>query len=334
MLLLAALAPLPAQAGMETVTVGANGFLSDAALYIAQRKGYFSKQGLNVKLIQMSGGGLMTVPLATGDLDVGGGSLSAGLYNSALRGIYTRIVADKSRPTKFSTSLQLILRKALQGKVKTTADLKGLRIGMNGTWGAPASSLNEILKAGGLKFSDVQVVWNLSNSQQIVALANGGIDGSMNADTGPLEAVKQGVAMSFIAASEVYPNQQSSALFYSEKFIRARRDVAVKFMIAYLQGSRFFSDGLVNGRLAGPIGEEVIDILAKETVVKDKQLLAQLRPNGSDPDGQVNAQSMNKDITFFREHRAITGDITAESVIDASFAKQAIAVIGPYKRKQ
>ena len=72
----------------------------------------------------------MIVPLGTGELDVGGGTVSAGLYNAVERGIRIRIVADKGSVRdgyEFST---LLVRKDLvdSGQFKTLADLKGMTI--------------------------------------------------------------------------------------------------------------------------------------------------------------------------------------------------------------
>jgi len=80
------------------VTVGAAGTTSDAPIYIADKKGYFNDEGLAVKVTDFRSAADMVAPLGTGELDVGAGSASAGLYNAVLRGVRIKIVADKASP--------------------------------------------------------------------------------------------------------------------------------------------------------------------------------------------------------------------------------------------
>lgn len=315
----------------DAVKVGINGYISDTPLYIAQEKGFFEEQGIAVTLIDLTTGGQMSAPLASGQLDVGAGSLSVGLYNSAIRGINTKIVADKSRISPRSTYLQLIIRKDLAGTVKKLGDLKGLKIGINGRWGVQASTINEFLKAGNLKFEDVEIVWNMSNPQQVVALKNGAIDAALTAEPAATAAFDQGLAAPFGQVADVYPDQEYSVLVYGENFISQRRDVAQRFMVAYIKGLRVYNDAQVDGFFKGPGANEVIDIIAKHTIIKDKALLARVGANGVDPDGKLNVNGMKKDLALFKQHKVLEGDIAVEALIDESFLKYAVDKLGPYR---
>ena len=62
--------------------------------YLADRLGFFKAEGLNVDFTVINSGATMVAPLGVGQLDVGGGAISAGLYNAVTRGIDIRIVAD------------------------------------------------------------------------------------------------------------------------------------------------------------------------------------------------------------------------------------------------
>src|SRR5713101_7082326 len=95
----------------------------------------------------------MIAPLGAGQLDVGGGATSAGLFNSAARGIGIKIIADKGSNLPGYSYVSLLVRKELvdSGKFKTLQDLKGLRCAEPGRAGSPGSTLNEALKSvGGL----------------------------------------------------------------------------------------------------------------------------------------------------------------------------------------
>ena len=63
-------------------------------------------------------------------------------------------------------------------------------------------------------------------------------------------------------------------------------------------------------------------------------LFAEMAANGCNPDGYINLDSITKDLGFFRERGVLEGNITAEEITDYSFVEKALAVLGPYHRRQ
>lgn len=56
-----------------TVNVGVLNTITDIPLILADRKGFFSAEGIKVNFTAFASSSNMVVPLATGQLDVGGG---------------------------------------------------------------------------------------------------------------------------------------------------------------------------------------------------------------------------------------------------------------------
>ena len=61
-----------------TVKVASAGIASDIGFFIADKKGYFRDEGLDVELTQMANSPQMIGPLGMGQLDVGAGTVAAG----------------------------------------------------------------------------------------------------------------------------------------------------------------------------------------------------------------------------------------------------------------
>src|SRR5712692_9938631 len=159
-----------------TVRVGTSNSSSDVAFFIADKKGYFKQEGLSITLTPFDSAARMVAPLGADQLDVGGGAPSAGLYNAVARGINIKIVADKgSSPPGYGYN-PLLVRKDLvdSGKFKNFKDLKGLKVAAAAMGTSPDAILNEALKKGGLKYSDVEVVY-MGFPQHVLALQNGEI---------------------------------------------------------------------------------------------------------------------------------------------------------------
>jgi NitT/TauT family transport system substrate-binding protein len=145
-------------------------------------------------------------------------------------------------------------------------------------------------------------------------------------------AIEDGVAVRVAGNDVTYPNQQTAATTYADHFIKGRRAAAERFMRAYLRGVRLYNDALKDGHLAGPKANEVIPILVKYTSIKDESMFRRMIPSYCNPDGEVNMASMRKDLEFFRELGLIEKkDATVEAVVDATFARAAVAKLGPYQ---
>ncbi|TMG99217.1 MAG: ABC transporter substrate-binding protein, partial [Betaproteobacteria bacterium] len=109
----ALLAFAPFAADLVNVRVGIVNASSDVGFFVADKKGYFRQEGISVSFTEFDSGARMVAPLGTGQLDVGAGSVSAGLYNAVARGIDIKIVADKGSTPPGYGFQPLLVRKDL-----------------------------------------------------------------------------------------------------------------------------------------------------------------------------------------------------------------------------
>jgi NitT/TauT family transport system substrate-binding protein len=242
-------------------------------------------------------------------------------------------VADQAsiKPGYGYSSLMVRKDHVVNGRYKTFADLKGMKVAIGGPGTGTASALNEALKKGGLKYSDVDVVY-IGFPEHLPTYKNKGIDASITNEPTMTRAIEEGVAERVAGNDVTYPDQQTAVTFFSDRFINSRRDVAERFMRAYIRGVRMYNDALKDGRLAGPKANEVIAILVKYTSIKDESMFRRMVPSYCNPDGEVNVASLRKDLDFFRELGLIEKkDVSVDGVVDASFAKAAVAKLGPYR---
>lgn len=306
------------------VSVGGLAALGDAAIFIADKKGFFADEGLSVKLTTFRSGADMIAPLATGQIDVGAGSPSAGLYNAVARGMRIKIVADKAyAPTGYGASKLIIRRDLLEGgRVRGVSDLKGLKIATPAPGVSIEAMLSTALQSAGHRLSDTTIV-HLPFPDHIVALRNKAIDAAATIEPFATLAAEQGVAVTLKRDDEIDPDHQVAVLLYSEKFGLERRRTAVAFMRAYLRAVRYYNRALHDGRLAGETAADVIAILAEYTNVKDPRLLAKVTPPGLNPTGRVNEASLQRDLDFFASQGHIRGNVDIKAVVDMSFVEEA-----------
>ena len=308
---------------------------SDAGFFIADKKGYFRDEGLAVSFTPFNSAAKMVAPLGAGQLDVGGGSTSAGLYNAIARGINIKIVADKGSTPPGYGYQPLLVRKDLvdSGRFKSLKDLKGMKIAGSAPGSASTSTLNEILEKAGLKTADVERVY-LGFPQHVMALQNKAVDAALTTEPSATMAVQSGAAVRFIGDDEVYPNHQLAVVLYSGPFAREKPEAARRFMRAYLRGVRDYNDALKDGKLAGANAAEVISILTEDTHIKDPAVFRAITPNGCNPNGLVNMSSLEKDLQFYKEEGLIKGQVSVTQAVDNTFVEMALKDLGPYQRKR
>jgi NitT/TauT family transport system substrate-binding protein len=316
----------------QTITVGATSSTSDAPIYIADRKGYFRAEGLDVKVVNFRSAADMVAPLGAGQLEAGAGSASAGLYNAVARGIAIKIVADKASSPPGYGGTKILVRKdhVESGRYREPKDLKGMKFAMNAPGVSNTSTLNTLLKSVGLKYSDVETV-DMPLPDHVAALKNKSVDASASVEPGPALAVRNGDAIVIKSDDEILPNHQIAVLLFAENFARKRPDAAKNFMRAYIRAVRFYNGALKDGRLDGPNADEVIAILSDATPIKSRDIYKLITPTGMNPDGRVNKASLAYDLAFYTEQGLVKSAVNLDDAVDGSFVEAALKELGPYR---
>ncbi|HEY3127066.1 MAG TPA: ABC transporter substrate-binding protein [Candidatus Limnocylindria bacterium] len=309
-----------------TVRFGQVGSVSDAAIFIADAKGYFKEQGITLESVPFTSAAQMVAPLGTNDLQAGGGAPSAGLYNSVDRGVQLRIVADKGSLTPGHGYEAVIVRKGLADTVKSAKDMRGLKISIAARDIVPEYSLDAYLRTGGLTIKDVEVV-PLAFPDMVPAIANGAIDIALPTEPTATRILDAATGVLLTRTDTIVPGEQTAVILYSEKFAQDK-DAATRFMVAYLKGARFYADAFDKKDPAKRT--EAIDIIAKATKL-DATLIARVVLPGIDPNGKVNVDSLDAAQKYFVAKGTQTKALDMTKIVDQSFAQEAVRLLGSYQ---
>ncbi|MFE7223475.1 ABC transporter substrate-binding protein [Nocardioides sp. NPDC057577] len=310
--------------GVE-VEAGITNSLSDALLFIAQDKGYFTEEGLEVKLRPFKSAGEMVPYLAAGHLAVGAGAPSAGFYNGIARDIDIKIVADKGQLVTNHDYMPLLVRKELvdSGKVKSIRDLEGLSVAEPAPGTATSSTLAALLETEGLAYNDVSHMF-LGFPDHVAALQNGSIDASLTTEPAATKALSSGAAVKLADSTTVYNNQQLAVLLYSGDFPKEQGKAAQCFMNAYAHAARDYSAAVEGGRWAGAGADEIASIIGAN-IKTDPEAVKKTVPSYVNPDASLNVESLKKDYDFFVKQGLYTGTshIDFDALVDTSYVDRA-----------
>ncbi len=301
---------------------------TETPIFIGVDKGFFKAEGLNVELVNFAGGGDMTSSLAAGQIDVGGGSSSAGLINAIQRGLGIKIVADRGQAANRFGIGALAIRKDLveSGAYKGYPDLKGKTVAGN----TPASSveflLGQILKQGNIKPDEVNYV-TMPFPNIPAAFANKSIDAAIFPEPFLTTAIDQGYTVKSKSFDEIYPDYQVSVLMYSPKLIQENVEAAKRFAVAYLRGIRVYKDAFEKNQGRA----DVISVITRYTSLKDAGLVERMIPAGFNADGRVNLKSLEDEQDWYLARGFIKEKIDYSKVVDYQFTDYSLKRLGPYK---
>jgi NitT/TauT family transport system substrate-binding protein len=318
---------IPEATAEDIVNVGVFRSISDAGIYIAADKGYFAEQGLKVLIQNVDSSSTVTTGLASGDLDVSGGSPAASIYNAVRQGVPIVIVADKGCLLVGYGYLAFMVRTGLADKVKTAADLRELTLAATGYFAGASNevTIQHLLQPEGVEARELKIV-SMSFPDILAALGTGAVDVGTLIEPLVTVAVDKGVATIWKRGDQVYPSQQYSALIYGPGIVK-RPDVAKRFMMAYLKGVRFYNDALTGKTPRG----ELIAILTKNTSVTNATLYDRMAFPGLNPNGALNIEGMREDMKWFVAAGRMKEAVDMHKVVDTSYIEAAVSKLGEYK---
>jgi NitT/TauT family transport system substrate-binding protein len=319
-------------ADLVKVTIGVTNSATDVGFFIAHKKKYFAEENIDAQFVTFDSAAKMIAPFASGDLDVGAGGTSAGLYNAVARGIDVRMVADKNSTPPGRASQKLLIRKDLvdSGRYKQLSDIKGMKIATSAPGSAAMGTLKKILDKAGLKWGDLEEAY-MSFSQQAIALQNKAVDLALPAEPQASDAIRNG-AVKIASDDEIYPNHQISAVIYGGAFAK-KTDIATRFLRAYVRGVRDFNDSLKDGVFAGPKGDEIVAILTEYSLIKDPAVHRSFVQSNIRPDGHLDMASLAEDLEIFRAAGLVEGKVDVKAAVDESFLEAALKTLPPYQAK-
>lgn len=309
------------------VRIAEDGAASGAGFYLAEALGYFKAYNIEVEWVTFINSDDMLPAIAAGQLDVAGGISSASLFNAVAQGFDVRIISDKGHAVETGSYFTLVIRKDLADQVRDYSDLKGLTVAYSAQDAVDHYMTVKALEAGGLGPEDVELVVIQDFAQMLAGLATGAIDVAMEIEPLITSGVEQGIIERFLDTSVYLPDAQVAVVLASPQFV-ADREVALRFMLAYLKGLRDFNDVFFHGR---GDRERVVQVMTEYTLLKDPELWSRVQPPGLDPDGGVNVESLVDQYEFYKANGALVGEVDPRQVIDLSLAQEAVAILGPYQ---
>ncbi|MBI2953606.1 MAG: ABC transporter substrate-binding protein [Chloroflexi bacterium] len=318
--------PVPA-----SIKIGSVSSTGEAGIYAAIEKGYFKEVGITAEVNVFRIASDIVPAFSTGQLDVGALPISLALLSAADRGVQMKIVADRGTSMPGFEYAWLVLRKDLadSGQVKTPADLKGMTVAIPSKGSLGDQTVQVMIEQAGLKPDDVETVI-MPFQDHSVALANKAIAAAYTIDPYVARGVQEGFSVKWIPNSKYFGDKLSIAIMALGPELVKNKDVANRFMVAYLKGARDYVKAFTTkeGR------DDMVKILAKYTPVTDPKLYDVMEMPWVDPDGIIDLKSVNAQYQWFVEKGLYKGKVSFNDLVDMSYAEAAVQKLGKWQGKR
>lgn len=167
--------------------VGGASLLYYLPLTIAVQKGYFAEEGLNVKVNDFKGGSKSLQALVGGSVDVVAGAYEHTIRMQVKKQPIVAVVEMGRLP-----GIVVAVKSDLKDKVKTAADLKGLKIGVTAPGSGTHNFLNFVLGKSGVKPDEVTILGVGGGLTAVSAITQGEADAITNLDPAIAQLVAGG----------------------------------------------------------------------------------------------------------------------------------------------
>jgi ABC-type nitrate/sulfonate/bicarbonate transport system substrate-binding protein len=287
--------------------------LGYAPLWVADKKGFFEREGLDAQVIVTNGTAPSMQALVAESIKA---TLAAndGPIGLVEKGIDISMIAGGSKTTHM----------ILGGKgIKTYEDLRGKTIGSSTLTSGTAFLMRKVLKTKGLEYpKDYTLVSVGGTGPSFMALTSGKIDASILAVPVSFRAIDSGFNL-IGKVTDVFPNYLLSSFSVRRAWASKNRDEVLRFLKALLKARRW-------------IEENPND--AAEFLAKDLKLSVDVARRGLDfylenrawePDLAIDLVGLKPVIETYAEQSQMKGPVPApEKYVDLSYLKDALKQLG------
>ena len=307
-----------------TIAVGGKSLFYYLPLTVAERKGYFKEEGLEVEIPDFPGGARALQALVGGSAD-----LVSGAYEHTIN------MAAKKQPIKAVvlqakySSIVLLLPKDKAAKYKSPRDLKGLKIGVTAPGSSTNMFVNNLLAKDGLKPTDVSIVGVGAGAGAVAAMEKGEIDAISNLDpvitqlesTGKFTAIAD--SRTEKGMKDIYGGDYHASVIYAtEEFVRKNPNTVQAVVNAMVRADKW---------IAKATPQEIVELMPPEykagnpSLYKDALLKNMI---GSSENGEMSlraAENVYKVLRQFEPSVQAAGKLDLNTTFDNQFVKKANA---------
>jgi NitT/TauT family transport system substrate-binding protein len=285
--------------GVSAVSMG------NIILYITKEARLYEKYGLDAEVITMNGSGISSKALISGGIDIAPIATPT-VINANLAGADMQILGH--------TLPGVVHALMVKPEIKRVEDLKGKKIAVSSLGSLTDFLVRHIAKKKGLNPDrDVTLITTGGDSDRIVALSSGAVEGAAMSHPAYGRAQKLGFSMLWDSAKEV--NYPWIEITTRRAIVKSEREMIMNYMKAHLEGIALFKKDRDFGK----------KVIKKTLRVDDEDLLNEsyeIFAKAFIPAPYPNIQGMKTSYEYVAMSRPDVWKHKPEEFVDSSFVEE------------
>ena len=309
----------------DAIKVGLLSLTSHSPSIIAEAKGYFADQDLEVDFVTFQAAQPMAVAIASQDVDFGVTAISGGLISLAEKGVI-KIIGGALQETPDVEGQKILVSKAAHyAGVTSPAMLKGRSFGITTTGSSFHYMAHKIADKEGFARSEIALKPLQKVPAVIASLKSGQIDAwsivpnIANALTKGPEVVEIGKIADYIDSYQV------TTVFTSTANTTDKPDLVKRFLAGYSKGVDDYNAALVDKTMSEEDTAAIVAMVHKY-VYSDQPIdkadprirAGAMRINAN---ARMNMASINDQLEWFKSEKLVPEDSSMENLVDTSFVE-------------
>jgi len=299
--------------------------LSPAPFYIAQERGYFRDEGIELTFRFFEAAQPIAAAAVSGDIDVGITALTGGFFNLAEKGTLKVIGGGLHEQRGYEGSAILVSKQAYAAGLTTPAKLGGHSFAITQYGSSFHYMLGRIAEAEHFDATSVTLRPVQQIANMVAAVASGQVDATIAIASmaKPLAAAGQAHIIGWVGDLAPY---QITAVFTTARMVELKADLLHRFARAYQRGVADYRAAFlrldVQGRpIADAATDAVIPLIANYVFTGDPEARDKILAGVGyyDEGGALDVADVVAQLQWFRAQGLVKGDADSQSLIDTRF---------------
>lgn len=314
-----------AEANQVKAVLGIIRLASQAPSFIAQERGYFKDENLDMDFKYFEAAQPMAVAIAGGDVDFGVTAMSGGLISLAEKNAVKVIGGSLQEEKGLAGQIILASNKAYEAGLTDPKHLAGKSFGITTAGSSFHFMAYKIAKANDIALSELTLRPLQKVGAVVGALTSGQIDAWAIQPSIAKKMIAEGAAKQIGLVSDYAPDYQVTTVFTSTKNASEERAKTEAFIRAYSRAIDDYNAALVDKTASA----EEVDAIAK---IVHKYVEMDLPPEQAKTNLINGAMRINKglalslgsvteQLNWFKDEKMVKDTITPEMLFDTSYVK-------------
>ena len=313
----------------DKVNVGVLRFVSSAGMFLAQERGYFNDEGIDVNIAFVEAAQPIAVAVASGDVDFGATAITGGSLNLAAKGAL-KIIGSQGAERKGYKGNEIVVSNAAWAKGVTSLDkLANTNVAITQVGSSQHYMMGQIVNIK--KIDPATVVYKPLQDvpNMISAVRSGQVDLAFLTPIAAKPLIEKGELKHLAWFSDV-ANYQYGALFGAIKVVTTNADLTRRFVRAYAKGNSDYAKAFLRVDAKGDL---VVDDETKKAALQIAKYVApstepeKAAPNviaGAvfiDSSASLDVSEIDQQIAWYKKEKMVADNLDSKAFVDTSFLK-------------